>query len=90
MAERITKVRECDRAGCRRRKGVKKVKLAMWVADENGVFPSTAHTHGLWIEGELCPFHRKMASDQQLAMFQNTKQYDEPEDNDGPEERFSE
>ncbi len=83
MAERIQKIRECDRALCRRRKGVRKVKLTMLVGDEDGIFPSTGQQYEVWGEGELCPFHRVMALNQQDAMFKNTKKYDESE---APEE----
>ena len=64
MAERITKTRECDRGGCRRRKGVEAYDLVL-SADPGGVMYSAS--------GELCPAHMEMVARFINNQFKNTK-----------------
>ena len=66
MAERVLRIRECDRLGCRRRKDVQKVMVDIAIPAESG----------LRIEGELCPSHREMLIDRVEKMFLNKKKYD--------------
>ncbi len=78
MAERITKTRECDRAGCRRRKDVAWYSLSMneatTVRFEEGSEVCSA-------SGELCPAHVKMVERFMDNLFKNTKEYPaDPED----------
>ena len=69
MAERITKVRECDRKFCRNRKGVSEFRITV-------VSTSTQMT--LVDERmELCPAHYEMARDFIIKLDHNTKEYDD-------------
>ncbi len=81
MATRMQKIRECDSTLCRRRKLVRHVKITVQLEGESG--PTV-------FEGDLCPIHVSQAILQNEKRFKNTKQYDEPEVYNGPEERFSE
>ncbi len=74
MATRTQKIRECDRADCRNRKDV----------DTYCIIFKRSEGEALSIdEGELCPAHVKMVERFITNLFNNTKQYDEPE---APEE----
>jgi len=66
MAERITKVKECDNGLCRRRKGVVKITLVLIGSD--GMEFRTG--------GELCPAHVLMVKRFMDNMFDNKKEYD--------------
>ena len=66
MAEGITKTRECDRAGCRNRKGVAYYEIIM--LNVNG-------DEGPSVSGELCPAHAKMAARFIDNLFKNTKEH---------------
>ncbi len=70
----VTKTyKECDRAGCRNRTGVEEYTVVFKLSEGNVL---------LLDSGELCPTHVKMARRFMATLFKNTKQYDEPEDND--------
>ncbi len=69
MAERITKTRECDRAGCRNRKGVDEYTLTLTHDDDTVNFET----------GELCPAHLEMALKFISELFRNTKSYPDEE-----------
>ena len=69
MAERITKVRECDRKFCRNRKGVAVYTLRLIPDMDESPISET--------EGELCPAHAEMARKFIANLFKNTKEYDD-------------
>ena len=73
MATRTQTIRECDSTLCRRRKLVRHVKISIQLEGEMG--PNV-------FEGDLCPTHVGQAIRQNEKLFKNTKDYDEPEDND--------
>ena len=75
MAERITKTRECDRAMCRRRKGVRQYELVLRSTSSPGVTYDCVVATG---HGELCPAHAVMVQTFMANLFKNTKQYDDP------------
>ncbi len=66
MAERITKTRECDRTGCRRRRDVQYYEMTMLDAGSDEVAAAS---------GELCPAHRNMVVRFIDNLFKNTKEY---------------
>ncbi len=72
MATRTVTYPECDRAGCRRRKGVEKYKLVLYEREIESVSELA--------EGELCPAHVEMVRRFINNLFKNTKEYP-----DGPE-----
>ncbi len=76
MATRIVKRIECDRLACRKRKGARKCRSTFEVADEHGEFTNAPQIS----EGELCPAHRETERCRQVAMYDNTKEYEDGTD----------
>lgn len=73
MTMRVQEIRECDRAKCRRRKGVRGVAIYIEALDAADCKPQRMISK----TGELCPYHLKLAISQTAAMFDNTKDYPE-------------
>ena len=77
MATRIQKVKECDRAMCRRRKGV------AWYSISMLEMPTVRFEDGTEVccaSGELCPAHVEMVKHFIDDLFKNKKEYnDDPE-----------
>ena len=77
MATRIQKVKECDRAMCRRRKDVAEYEL---VLSKDGVVARRT-------KGELCPGHVTMAMCFMNQLFLNKKEYDDGSEPTDPTDR---
>ena len=82
MAERIMKVRECDRLDCRHRKGVRKVEVVLTIESDQplpvvavGPEPVAGKPEMIRDNGELCPLHLEMAKAQIVGWFKNAKKY---------------
>ncbi len=69
MADRVLKVKECDRLSCRRRRGVEAIEL---VISYDGCGPEGEPV--VW-RGELCPMHLGNLLTYIRGMFRNTKEY---------------
>ncbi len=78
MATRTKTYKECDRAGCRSRTGVREYELVLRAktvtADDPGYACVVATGHG-----ELCPAHEQMTKRFIECVFKNTKEYPESE-----------
>tara|TARA_Y100000310_G_C20482378_1_gene715311 strand:- start:239 stop:487 length:249 start_codon:yes stop_codon:yes gene_type:complete len=70
MATRIQKTRECDAGLCRRRKGVKMVRVLVELANAEG-----RYERAIGYEGELCPTHAQIIIEQPRRVFTNKKEY---------------
>lgn len=70
MATRTVTYPECDRAGCRRRKGVKEVHVSLEVVGDDNLYGDPEQQ-----EGELCPAHVAMVKRFMDNLFKNTKEY---------------
>ena len=71
MATRVQKIRECDRGGCRRRKGVDVYRLVLYERE----IESVAHQ----VKAEICPAHVEMVIRYMDNLVKNTKEYPESE-----------
>ena len=82
MATRTQKILECDRAGCRNRKGVRPVSLTLEIDIEE--IEGLPDVPGTMVGGDLCPYHLAMAETFLDNLFKNTKPYDDPDGKDAP------
>ncbi len=67
MATRNVEIMECDRRGCRRRKGVAAVEVEI-----NGLTGEGLPQPVIY-KGDLCPYHQSQLINKTHDMFNNTK-----------------
>ena len=82
MADRTKVTKECDKGSCRKREGVRNIRVTVetWPL---GVDAPVCSTEPGSIEGatekiftgELCPAHIDLAHRQAIGLFHNTKTY---------------
>ena len=73
MAERITKVRECDRLNCRTSTGVKDVQITIREREIGAMEWEPINEE--CFAGDLCFAHNCQARRQARKIFNNTKEY---------------